>query len=193
MANFASLSIVDSLQQRVFSGPSCREDAMYRDSTCLEKLERFFFAAMLRGYASSQEANPHPTREKWKQNACVEGSLMLVDEWCKEGGRTIISSEGFPLWVMTYHGSYVEEAIPFLKDVLSLTYREGSFFGGRGVRRASAKDNPSLFYYNQCTGNFMEFTFAEKIDNLAKPAYFGHHKGWGGLLVPVNQLSLLMR
>jgi len=164
---------------------------------CVEKLERFFFDAMLRGYASDQKANPHPKLAGWKQNVYEDAGLRLVDEWCKEGGRTIISAQGIPLWVMTYAGQYQATGIPLLKRALSHAYKVGFFYGGRGSVMVDP-GNANIVYDNRYQGDFCKFSFFESIRSrdkskrIGSTTVLGSHEGWGGLLVPINQLPSLM-
>ena len=95
----------------------------------IKDLEACFFEAMAVGYASiAPKVAPHPTLEGWKINT-VEGTwrsdiLVITDEWCDTGGRTLISlrrdsGESVALWCMRYWGTYSKKEVPFLKQAAS--------------------------------------------------------------------------
>jgi len=152
-----------------------------------KQLKEFFFTAMLGGYAGNSESSEIPGMPGYKAIRYEEGELLLVDAYCttprsiRSSGTTTIFLSGNPIWWMTYYGEYEKVAIPFLKKVLSETYKNRSFCGGRG---------PSGFlyegdfkYHNTLKRNdFADFAGAESIcDRDNNP--LGWHKFHGFSLV----------
>lgn len=155
--------------------------------------EQVFFAGMLRGYAFGYKGEPHPRIPGWKRILCVIGGCWLVvDEWCDEGGRTLVLYEPtrailrhdccIPVWGMTYSGQYPEQAIPCLKAALTHQYERKDFCAGRGpIYFPSEKHGMS--YHNSWSGTFEKFEAKECVRDGENREIMGEHTISGGMLI----------
>ncbi len=152
----------------------------------LKEVEKFFFEAMVNGYAFSGGRRIQiPEMPEYKAIVFEKGYFRLVDTWCvnpdssKSAGTTTIWFEGIPVWFMSYGGYYDNNVIPLLKKALYQAYQECRFFGGRGVSYAEGK----LFYLNFPHVNyFSKFNGREEIQDQNR-TLLGYHNYWGMSLI----------
>jgi hypothetical protein len=144
----------------------------------LEEIQKFFFKAMLNGYAASKSSG-HKAEFR-------EGNFRLLDCWCvnsgslKSVGTTKIWFRGEPVWVMSYGGYYSKEVTPFLKRALHMAYESGKFVGGRGL----CVIEDELFYHNSPRLNdFSRFEGHEEILGNRGEVLLGSHDYWGMALI----------
>jgi len=155
--------------------------------------ERAFFVGMRHGYAFGYKGEPHPRIPEWKRIwRVVDGCWLVVDEWCDEGGRTLISYEPnrailqldccIPIWGMVYGGSYSEQAIPCLKAALTRQYEREYFCAGRGSNYFPSEKHGSS-YHNSWRGTFEKFEAEECVREAEGREKIGEHTISGGMLI----------
>ena len=152
-----------------------------------------FFEAMLRGWAGGVRAVDAVGEPGYKQIVYKTGEFRVVDCYGvssstgKSAGTTKIWFRDHPVWFMGYGGFYRKEDIPFLKDVLVETYKNGLFRGGRGFSecRGVAGRGEGLFYTNDVNVNssFLDFRGKERITSITEARLVGHHEYWGMALI----------
>lgn len=150
-------------------------------SRVLTEAQKVFFLAMLAGYLGSGA-----TKEKSADGEVtitwIQGDFRVLDRYyvtpfsTRSGGTTTIFYKEIPVWWMAYGGSYKEEAIPFLKEALALSYEDARFVGGRGPKSHRAD---GLDYRNVVQGNFAEFRGREEITAYNPRRSLGFHDYWG--------------
>jgi hypothetical protein len=106
-----------------------------------EQILSVFFAAMRNGYAKSGVKKDTIAELPGSKTIPFElGDFKLLDCYLvtpdspHSFGQTIIWRNDVPIWIMSYQGWYLKDAIPFLKRALWEAYDRGDFFGGRGPR-----------------------------------------------------------
>lgn len=116
-----------------------------------DQVMHFYWRGMAQGYGSNNPPSDHEYLTGWKKICYSEetqwGTLVLTDQWgeghCGPGGTTQIhfsprahidSQPSILLWVHRYRGSYVEDIVPALTEILQTYWRsqkEKLFYGGR--------------------------------------------------------------
>ena len=135
----------------------------------LDKVQEFFFKAMIQGWASGAPAVSFPELpgfEGYTFNPPGQGLLSLRDCFTGAGekffGTTTIWREKNPIWMMHYQGWYKKGAEPLLRRALLEAYSKGIFLGGRGLDMIDPATN--LDYHNISPGSrFTQFRGYEKI------------------------------
>lgn len=119
---------------------------------------RFFFKAMLQGYAGGVKALPIANSlPGWKGYDIRDssGEYRLIDmyhgrkETGHSAGNTTVWKNDEAIFYMTYGGQYPSEVGPFLKEALFVAYekrRVDLFF--RGPELFQSVDHPGLTYLN---------------------------------------------
>ncbi|MBU1092488.1 hypothetical protein KJ836_02375 [Patescibacteria group bacterium] len=155
----------------------------------VEKVREFFFAGMIKGYASGAEAEPIPKLPGFKgYRHSDEDGLTLLDYYAPSStgfsaGSTIIWLDGIPIWLMTYEGWYENCVTSLLKEALMEAYTKGVFLGGRGINRVAVDDGAE--YINIDPGsNFCFFSGIEQIVHGGN--VLGTHSFRGGCLVDMR-------
>lgn len=153
----------------------------------IEKIQAFFFNAMLHGWASGAEAGEVIDMPGYEAIPFREGDLSLLDCYCmnpssgKSAGTTTIWYQDTPVWFMSYGGHYEEAAILCLKHALLKAYQEGLFLGGRGV---NSFQEGSLSYNNEAHApNFVTFSGREAVFDVQANISLGYHQYWGMSLI----------
>ncbi|MGH7141112.1 MAG: DUF5680 domain-containing protein, partial [Minisyncoccia bacterium] len=107
--------------------------------------------------------------------------MQLIDQWCDTGGRTLITFDNVPFWVMRYQGHYLNEAIPVLKAALASQYQARQFCWGRGPEIWCVSSG--FRYLNRWRGSFSKFSGQELIHITEKNECgvdsIGGHEYWG--------------
>jgi len=156
----------------------------------LKEAKRYFFLAMLAGWAGGAKAVPVPNKPGFKQTNYQDGDFHVLDEYGKgrgsnkSVGTTTIWYFNEPVWVMTYGGHYRKDEVPFLKNVLVAAYEKGRFYGGRG----SYSENRDLAYINaeHQSSTFSDFKGCEMIITRVGNTPLGHHWYHGMALLPMG-------
>ena len=150
----------------------------------MEDIERFFFKAMVNGWASGCEKIKIADMPAYKAISFRDGNFYLLDRYCvvsksqKSAGTTTIWYRDEPVWVMNYGGFYEESAIVFLKRALLEAYKEREFVGGRGPIFYS--ENEGLNYVNRpLLEDFAKFEGREEVFNASSGKSLGFHEYWG--------------
>jgi hypothetical protein len=150
------------------------------------QIKEAFFEAMLKGYADPKaKRSSIPLLPGSKYTTYKKGNFLIIDLWFrtklnnKSFGITIIWYKQSPVWFMVYAGEYQEEAISFLKKVLTRTYTNKAFHGGRGV--PSYLDAGMSYGNNQTKAGFEDFSGKETIYKGQET--LGWHKYWGMSLI----------
>jgi hypothetical protein len=142
-----------------------------------------FFQAMIHGYAG----NVKPVIVgQHKEIHYTNGEYTVIDQWRSKPdgssyGITVIFYQELAVWIMSYKGMYPDEAIPFLKMVLSQAYCSGMFVGGRGLHLVTSP-GITLQYKNGWKGDFNEFSGREQITDTVH-GELGHHTYHGRALI----------
>lgn len=163
----------------------------------LPVLEKFFFEASLKGYASGAKAvrSPDPLTpgRKIYTHTRRDPGLYYVDAfWTSgegSGGTTFIyemttgSEDRWPLLWFMHYGGWCKGDNPAVLDVpkgrLRLAYERREFLGGRGVDGDVSVANQTLCYRNQWHGRFEYFGGEERIFVDRTPDTVFWHKFWG--------------
>lgn len=143
--------------------------------------ERFFYEAMLAGYADSTKKSATgdiPGERTFKYDNSRD--LRLVDTYFVtkrtgvSGGSTFIYSLQYgPLWLMQYIGTYAKEAIPCLKAALSKAYAAEQYIGGRGP--LTFKHNDFLYHNAVQENHFFGSTSGNEIIFSPEGNVLGEH------------------
>ena len=151
----------------------------------VDEVMRVFFMAMQQGYAGSASKGKIADMPGSKTIPFESGDFKLLDCYFVNGhysaGQTIIWDKDVPVWMMSYQGWYVKDAIPFLKQALGETYSKNEFLGGRGPNCFRSGE---MIYINtvEPPNDFRHFRGREEV--------FGRHDlsiGWHeyqGLFLP---------
>ncbi len=122
-----------------------------RESIDWKKVEEFYYRSMYYGWPSGKKAG-FSLLAGYRQFSFSEGSLSMIDQWSSTPGSTAssgmttiyldlshptrsVSARTFPIWSMHYGGYYADSALPFLQNVLRVSYKApvvGEFYGCRG-------------------------------------------------------------
>ena len=110
------------------------------DKSLVKRLQGFFFEAALATYAGGTvKKETIPDFPGSKVYRYERSDLLYIDTYFvngqSSGGQTLIYHNHLPVWIMQYHGwcKYDDpQVLTFLKKVLTKTYKEGEFCGGRG-------------------------------------------------------------
>ena len=120
----------------------------------LEAIEFIFFMAMQVGWASGKTfSSKAPLLPGYKVIPFDYYNFHVIDAYSiphsgKSEGFTKIRFQNFPVWSMSYGGSYPKEVIPFLKLALMENYSKKIFNGGRGPSTFRHSEFPQLTYEN---------------------------------------------
>ncbi len=169
------------------------------EKTNVFEIVDFFFEGMLRGWVVDGPENDVFGLPGYREyiHCSSDGRLRLIDMFCvrpgsdRSSGSTTIWLEDKVVWVMQYGGWHLEEAIPFLKEVLKKSYGEKFFCAGRGQKRYVGSD---FCYSNNLVagsdGTFLDFHSEENVrrcpeiistgDDLEKGELVGKYVVWGG-------------
>ena len=100
----------------------------------------------------------------------MRDNLTLVDRYFvlpksdKSSGQTIIFRDEFPLWIMSYEGYYLDDAIDFLKTCLRKAYcEEKRFYGGRGPIVVQNSTQNHSYFNSIIRSEFEDFAGEERI------------------------------
>ncbi|MFC1594804.1 DUF5680 domain-containing protein [Patescibacteria group bacterium] len=153
----------------------------------IKEIMHIFFSAMKVGYAKDKTKGlKMPNLPMSRSNRFQEGDFTLLDYWFatysqKSFGQTVIWYMEIPVWMMTYFGTYEEEAIPFLKKALYEAYKNDEFFGGRGPQSFTDDD---MTYYNVIRQiGFDKFNGYEAIMHTRHGRSLGWHEYHGMVLL----------
>ncbi len=147
-----------------------------------------FFSAMRQGYATKPKKGTIAELPGSKVIPFESGEFKLIDCYftipdnLASFGQTIIWHNNTPIWMMSYHGWYFEEAIPFLKRALSETYSKNNFFGGRGPH--FFRDNLMTYINNVEKNDWKSFRGREEIFG-PNGTSLGWHGYQGMILLPL--------
>jgi hypothetical protein len=154
----------------------------------LEKIRKFFFQAMLHGWASGGSKFQIPSLPGFKAIEYTNGTLRLLDVWSKtpesnkSSGMTTIFFENNPVWIMHYGGLYEKKASRLVKVALAEAYQKSEFFGGRGPMCVFS-DVHKFFYFNAVAINdFERFKGREEVIDYDRQV-LGWHDYWGMSLI----------
>lgn len=135
-----------------------------------KEVQRFFFRAMVEGWAAKGSKAEPPDMPGYKEIYFQEGDFQLVDLWCaisgqtRSAGTTTIWIGQRPIWVMQYGGWYRPEAIPTVRGALLSAYKGEIFMGGRGSITFSLPESPHLEYRNRVNMNdLFQFSGTEYV------------------------------
>ena len=146
-----------------------------------------FFAAMQSGYATSPKKSTIAELPCSRVIEFKKGDFRVVDVWFTAPGssysfgQTIIWYRNIPVWVMSYHGTYQDFAIPFLKAALRNAYDKNVFCGGRGSSPFLADG----FQYNNRVDcyDWRDFRGREEVFHFSSNSRVGWHEYQGLLLI----------
>jgi len=147
----------------------------------LDKIQEFFFRAMLQGWVADAPRIDMPRMPGYKASFFEEGSFYLLDCWCnlpsgKSSGTTNIFHKDVPVWVMTYGGYYQRNVSAFVKEALQAAYQEQEFFGGRGPLRYEKREKyPFSYRNNPSMGGLFERFFGKEIVYDLESRVVGYH------------------
>src|SRR3989338_1996936 len=154
------------------------------------RLQEFFFEGSLWGYAGGGEKIIIPDVKKTRRFVYYRGELLYRDEYVVNGeysgGSTVIYMDGLPVWLMQYHGwcqNDNSDVLAFLKKVLTKTYQDSEFCGGRGKFGSWTSDDGSLVYENHPTlppsmEEFVYFMRYERIKTRVWKSDQSHEVFW---------------
>lgn len=158
-----------------------------------EEIKRFFFEAMLAGYASGVDPSSSADLPNGKIIRFEDGEWLLVDLWTESPnsyqtvGTTTIFFKQIPVWDMQYDGQYNPDAIETLKLALNEAHRNSLFVGGRGVMKFT---HNGLTYTNSPGDNrFILFNGTEQIKSQ-NGDFLGGHRYSGGIRFPKELLGV---
>ena len=153
----------------------------------LEKIQAFFFQAMVEGWATCDQKIMIAEMPGYKAIPFRDGKLSLLDNYCVNpnspysAGTTTIWHQDLPVWLMNYGGWYDKRAIAFLKRALSQTYNAHQFVGGRGPL---VYTEGNLIYVNHVRLNdFRKFEGHEEELDADIGESLGFHQYWGMSLI----------
>jgi len=171
----------------------------------IAEAERFFFRAMVAGYAADAPKMRVPQLPGYKLYTHSEGPYTLTDcYWTtvhasSSAGETLIVYEGQPVWCMRYEGAYEKAVTPFLKQVLAQAYAACRFYSGRGEHRATGEveingkrlrieylnsEDPGNARNRLCT--FTQFRGSEEIREVESKRVCGFHDYSGGWIAKLS-------
>lgn len=162
------------------------------------ELEKFFFEAMLDGWAAGGAKQTVPGMPGYKKIVYTRSpsdGLTLVDLYCVRpgslwsAGTTTIFRGGWPRWFMQYHGWYSAEGSSVCRYALMDAYEARRFSGGRG-RHVYRIPSIGLVYRNENPSyDFGRFSGHEVVESMADPAVIhGEHWYAGGLMLDQSEI-----
>jgi hypothetical protein len=153
-----------------------------------EEIQEAFFRAMVESsWASGAEALPSSERPRYKMVLWRNHPWLVVDEWCVgpnglySAGSVTVFYHSWPVWVMSFHGCYEKEAIPFLRQALMEAYEQRNFQYGRA--RPGYCTGPLIYSHRQSSGEFSRFRCQERITDTDQRRKLGYHVVQGMLLI----------
>lgn len=147
-----------------------------------DEVSRFFFKAMLNGWAAGVEKIKISEMPGYKAIPFEDGDFRLLDAYCvnpnntKSAGVTTVWFQDIVVWTMYYGGEYEDVAIPVVKEAMIVAYSAHKFFGGRGEYGFTRN---GLMYFNESSPNFFrQFSGREWVvgvngERLGYHNYFG--------------------
>ncbi len=153
-----------------------------------EEVMEFYFKAMMSGYINEILPIPVADHPGYWLFTFVDRKRRLIfeDRWFEvpnsrftTGTTTIYYMDNgnkIPIWIMTYHGDYHEEALPLLKEALKSAFEEKLFIGGRGK---SGVKSDSMVYenYPDARHSFTHFSGLEQITSYGKSLGRHYYEG----------------
>ena len=154
----------------------------------VSEIEDVFFRAMVeRSWASGADHLNTGTKPRFKQIPWHHGPWLVIDEWCVgpngllSAGSVTIFFRNWPVWVMSFHGRYEAEAIPFLRQALMEAYEQRRFEFGRA--RPGYVTGPMIYTHKRHEGDFSQFSCQERVVNVDRDLDLGFHIVQGMLLI----------
>src|SRR3989344_2393627 len=160
----------------------------------LADIQKFFFYAMMQGYAGNAPKAKAPGMPGYKEIdvISISESWRCLDRYCvtplsnKSAGTITICCQNDSGWVLHYGGEYSEEVIDFLKIALRANYEKEIFLGCRGPEYMESQDGKNLCYTNSLfegSKTFAAFNGFESIRDLDN-RLLGYHGYMGMSLLP---------
>lgn len=157
-------------------------------STFAKVIEEIFFKAVRAGYIGTPTKTTIPELPGSKVITFEDNEWLVKDVYFVNDlsgmsfGTTTIWHCGLPVWYMNYNGWYHKDAIPFLKEVLFMSYSAKVFEGGRGPKEVRHEER-RMVYFNRLTVNeFRHFSGVEEIWDFDHEL-LGSHRYDGRLLI----------
>ncbi len=162
-------------------------DAVRSRSALVQRIQSFFFEAMVEGWAGGGKKTEIADMPGYKAISYRDRDFFLLDCYCvnpgsrKSAGTTTIWLGDEPVWFMSYNGFYAVNAIPFLKRALWRTYEAQKFFGGRGP--IAFQEGPYVYLNRPRPNDFEEFAGREEIIHTGIPGpLLGFHEYRGSIM-----------
>jgi|GEM_PF-1418687 len=152
-----------------------------------------FFKARLHGLGVIEAGQVdffEESRVDWiKQAIAIVGEFKVVTRFianpytdCICVDTLIFLQDKIPIWMMSGVGSYAEEAVPFLDQVLTHNYRLGVFSGGRGPSTFEG-DDANFIYQNTLEERSSFASFQGKEGIMSDGGTLGYHWYMGKALI----------
>jgi len=165
----------------------------------LREAKNAFFKASLQGWAGGAKKISISELPGYKVIIWEEDDWRFVDMYFKISnsldsyGTTTGWFRGVPIFFMSYGGWYDEEVVPFLKQVLKISYEKGEFFGGRGPACYIDYEAGLVYENHQNRISAGSFDGWEEVRDLRSGKRRGYHEYWGRFIYNESFNPLLMK
>jgi hypothetical protein len=142
-------------------------------------LREFIIESNKAGYAGGEEKKWINEKDGSTTIPFAKGKWMMQDNYFggePYGGRTIVSFEGKPAWLMVYYGLVIEGVEPksvygVLKNALMKMPEDYPFRGPKKYEEGE------LIYENYWKGDIENFSGEEKISRIGEMIYKANYLG----------------